>query len=61
MAASARTALRNPGPALLMTLVNTLVLVLGEMCLGILMLVMLPVATLFTAHLYRRFSHEPVV
>ncbi len=61
MAASARAALHNPGPALLMTLVNALVLVLGEMCLGILMLVTLPVATLFTAYMYRRFNHEPVV
>ena len=44
-----------------MTLVNSAALLLGEMCLGILMLLMLPLSTLLTAYMYRRFNHEPVV
>lgn len=51
---------KNIGPALLMTLVNALVAILGGMLFGILTLVTLPFASLFTAHMYRQFNGEPV-
>ena len=60
MAASARAAFRHPGPALLMAVVNVLALLLGESCLGILMLLVVPLTSLFTAHMYRQFNHEQV-
>lgn len=51
---------KNLGPALVMTLFNLLVLLLGGMLFGILTLVTLPFACLFTAHMYRQFNREPV-
>lgn len=51
---------KNFGPALIMTILNALVSLLGGMFLGILTLVTLPFACLFTAHMYRQFNSEPV-
>ncbi len=58
--ASVDAVTKNVGPALLMTLVNALVAILGGMLFGVLTLVTLPFATLFTAHMYRQFNGEPV-
>ncbi len=44
-----------------MTVLNALVLVLGGLFFGILTLLTLPFATLFTAYLYRTFNGEPVL
>ena len=51
---------KNLGPALLMTLVNALAAILGGVLFGVLTLVTLPFATLFTAHMYRQFNGEPI-
>ncbi|MHB1068147.1 MAG: hypothetical protein ACYC2Z_12090 [Candidatus Nanopelagicales bacterium] len=51
---------RNLGPALIMTVFNVLVLLLGGLFFGILTLVTLPFTCLFTAHLYRQFNREAV-
>jgi uncharacterized membrane protein len=58
---SARVVTKNIGPALLMTLVNAIVAILGGLLFGILTLVTLPFAALFTAHMYRQFNREPIV
>jgi len=58
--ASVRAVMGNIGPVLVMTLFNGLVLILGGMLYGILTLVALPFATLFTANMYRQLNHEPV-
>lgn len=58
--ASVRVVTKNVGPAVLMTLINALVAVLGGLFFGILTLVTLPFATLFTAHMYRQFNREPI-
>jgi len=50
----------NVGAALLMTLLNLIVNLSGAIpfTFGILTLVTLPFASLFTAHMYRQFNHE---
>jgi uncharacterized membrane protein len=53
MKASYRAVSRNVGPALLMTLINIVVQLLGSFVFGLLTLVTLPFACLFTAHMYR--------
>lgn len=58
--ASARAMSRNLGPGLVMTLLSTLVLIIGGMFYGILTLVTLPFSTLFMAHMYRQFNGEVV-
>ena len=56
------TAVRaNVGPALIMTVVNVLVQILGGMFFGLLTLITLPFAALFTAHMYRQFNREQIV
>jgi len=52
---------KNLAPALLMTVFNFLVLLLGGVLFGILTLLTLPFASLFTAHMYRQFNREPIV
>jgi uncharacterized membrane protein len=59
--ASSRAVMRNFGPALLLTLISLLVLIIGGLFFGLLTLVTLPFSCLFTAHLYRQFNHESVV
>jgi uncharacterized membrane protein len=58
--ASAQAIRRNLAAAFLMTVLNALVLVLGGLFFGVVTLLTLPIATLFTAYLYRAFNHEPV-
>ena len=58
--ASAQAMSKNLGPAIVMTLLSTLVLVVGGAFYGILTLVTLPFATLFMAHMYRQFNGEAV-
>ncbi|MCX6432417.1 MAG: hypothetical protein NTX29_06375 [Actinobacteria bacterium] len=60
MKASVSAVTKNIGPAIFMTLINGLVAILGGMFFGILTLVTLPFACLFTAHMYRQFNREPV-
>lgn len=57
---SASAVRANLGPALLMLLVNVLAVLVGSMFYGLPTLVTLPLATLFTAHMYRQFIAEPV-
>lgn len=59
--ASVEAVRRNVGPALIMTVVNVLVQLLGGLFFGLLTLVTLPFAALFTAHMYRQFNREPVI
>lgn len=59
--ASVSAVRRNFGPALLMTLINMMVLVIGGLFFGLFTLLTLPFSCLFTAHLYRQFNQEPVV
>lgn len=61
LVASARVIRQNLAAAFLMTVFNALVLLIGGLFYGILTLVALPLATLFTAHLYRQFNDESVV
>jgi Predicted integral membrane protein len=61
LVASAQVIRRNLAAAFLMTVLNALVLVLGGLFFGILTLLTLPFATLFTAYLYRTFNGEPVL
>ncbi len=61
LVASAQAIRRNLAAAFLMTVLNALVLVLGGLFFGILTLLTLPFATLFTAYLYRTFNEEPVL
>jgi uncharacterized membrane protein len=51
---------QNIGPALIMTIINVLVQILGGLFFGLLTLVTLPFACLFTAHMYRQFNREPI-
>ena len=60
-AASAMAIRRNLPAALLMTVLNALVLLLGSLFFGLLTLLTLPIASLFTAYLYRRFNDETVI
>ena len=59
--ASVNAVTKNIGPALIMTIINALVTILGGLFFGILTLVTLPFACLFTAHMYRQFNREPIV
>jgi uncharacterized membrane protein len=59
--ASARAIRENLAAAFFMTIVNALVLLVGGIFFGALTLVVLPIATLFTAHLYRQFNDEMVI
>ena len=61
MKASYQAVSRNIGPALMMTIINVLVQLLGGLFFGLLTLVTLPFAALFTAHMYRQFNAEPVI
>lgn len=58
--ASAKAMSKNLGPAVVMTLLSTLVLILGGAFYGILTLVTLPFASLFMAHMYRQFNGEAI-
>lgn len=58
--ASIEAVRRNIGPALIMTMINVLVQLLGGMIFGLLTLLTLPFAALFTAHMYRQFNREPI-
>lgn len=58
--ASVRAVTRNIGPALLLTVINMMVLVISGLLFGLVTLVALPFSCLFTAHLYRQFNHESV-
>lgn len=58
--ASFHAVTKNFGPAIVMTLFTFLVLMLGGVFFGILTLVTLPFASLFTAHMYRQFNREPI-
>lgn len=57
---SAKVAMANLGPAFSVALVNVAALLLGSLFYGIPTLVTLPFACLFTAHMYRQLTHEPV-
>ncbi len=61
MKASVQAVTKNVGPAVIMTLINALVSILGGLFFGILTLVTLPFACLFTVHMYRQFNREPIV
>jgi len=60
MKASFNAVTKNFGPAILMTLLTLVVLLLGGVFYGILTLVTLPFACLFTANMYRQFNHETI-
>lgn len=61
-AGAVRRGLSANAPAVfLMTALNAFALVLGGLFFGLLTLVALPLATLFTAYLYRTFNDEPVL
>jgi len=59
--ASYSAVMKNLGPAVIMTIINALVSILGGLFFGIVTLVTLPFACLFTAHMYRQFNREPIV
>ena len=58
--ASYRATSRNLGPAVIMTLVNVVTLLIGGAFYGVLILVTLPFSTLFTVHVYRQFNDETI-
>jgi uncharacterized membrane protein len=60
ISSSASAVRANAGPALVLLMVNALALLLGGLFYGLPTLVTLPIASLFTAHLYRQFNSEPV-
>jgi uncharacterized membrane protein len=60
MKASYNAVTKNFGPALIMTVINALVSILGGISFGLLTLITLPFASLFTAHMYRQFNKEPI-
>jgi uncharacterized membrane protein len=60
MKASFEAVTKNFVPALIMTVVNALVSILGGISFGLLTLVTLPFASLFTAHMYRQFNREEI-
>jgi hypothetical protein len=60
MKASFEAVTKNFVPALVMTVVNALVSLLGGVSFGLLTLITLPFASLFTAHMYRQFNKEPI-
>jgi uncharacterized membrane protein len=57
---SYRATTANIGPAVLMTLVNIAAAIVGSFFWGVLTLVALPFAALFTAHMYRQFNREEI-
>lgn len=57
---SYRATTANLGPAVLMTLINIAAAIVGSFFFGILTLVALPFAALFTAHMYRQFNREEI-
>ena len=57
---SYRATTQNFVPALLMTIVNIITAIVGGFLFGILTLVALPFAALFTAHMYRQFNREQI-
>lgn len=61
MKGSARVLVKRPDTALVLAAVNGLCFLLGGMFFGLLTLVTLPFACLFTAHIYRQLNAEPVV
>lgn len=60
-AASAQVIRSNLPAAFAMTLLNASVLLVGSVLFGLFTLFLLPIASLFTAHLYRRFNDEIVI
>lgn len=60
-AASAQAIRRNLPAAFVMTILNGMVLLLGNVFFGLLTLLTLPIASLFTAYLYRQFNDEAVI
>jgi uncharacterized membrane protein len=50
----------NLGPVVLAALVNIVASILGGLFFGILTLVTLPFAALFTVHVYRQLNSEPI-
>lgn len=57
---SFRATTQNFVPALLMTLINVVAAFVGSILFGVLTLVALPFAALFTAHMYRQFNREQI-
>jgi len=57
---SYRAVTANFVPVLLAALVNIVASILSGFIFGLLSLVLLPFATLFTAHVYRQLNHEPI-
>lgn len=57
---SYRAVTKNFVPALLMTLINAAAAFLGGFFFGILTLVLLPFAALFTVNMYRQFNQEQI-
>jgi uncharacterized membrane protein len=57
---SYRATTQNFGPAILMTLINIIAAFVGGILFGLLTLVALPFAALFTAHMYRQFNREQI-
>lgn len=60
-AASAQVVRRNLPAAFMMTFANAMVLIMGGVFFGLFTLFLLPLASLFTAHLYRQFNDEAVI
>ena len=59
--ASASLAARNLGPVALVAILVALLELIGGLFFGLPMLITLPFAALFTAHVYRQLIGEPVV
>jgi uncharacterized membrane protein len=57
---SYRAVTANFVPVLLAALVNIVASILSGFIFGLLSLVVLPFASLFTAHVYRQLNHEPI-
>jgi len=57
---SYRAVTANFVPVLLAALVNIVASILSGFLFGLLSLVVLPFASLFTAHVYRQLNHEPI-
>lgn len=60
LSSSYQAVTKNLGPAILMTLINAIAAFVGGILFGLLTLVALPFAALFTVHMYRQFNAEPV-
>ena len=61
LVASVRAIRTNVPVALVLAAVNVSALLLGGVLYGVLTLIVLPFASLFTAYLYRQFNGEPVL